>query len=124
MRAISLALILAAAGPAVAAPPLNPGVAPGLQAPTQLELNALRAQQDMAQRQAIARDNEAAALDAQLRAERSVAEVRAQSMTPTIPAPPPGAPPAHLDVSGLASIPDATLADSDAKVRAAAKNRR
>jgi len=125
MRATILAPLLAVVGLATAAaqPPASP-LDPGLLAPgaLQLQLNLLQAQQQMAQRQALATEAQAAALAAQLRTERNLADIRAQSVAPAIPPRPAGAPPADMDVSALASIPDAALADSDAKVRAAANN--
>lgn len=92
----------------------------------QMRLNELQAQQDMARQREIARQNEIMALEARLRAEQGLADVRAQSLTPRLPPiPSQGAgPPPDIDTSQLTSIPDAALADSDRRVREAARNRR
>jgi hypothetical protein len=89
----------------------------------QLRLNALQAQQDLAQREAAARDAETNARLDRLLADQAYEQVRAQAATPGLPAPAPG-PTRHIDTSQLADIPDSDLADSDARVRAAAENRR
>jgi hypothetical protein len=126
MRAAPLALLIAGLwAAAAAAQPLTTTVGPGLQSQLDLQsrLNALDAQQDLARREAVIRENRAAAVEAQARAERAVADVRAQAATPRAPAPPASGPPAHIDTRALASIPDAALAESDARVRAAADNR-
>jgi hypothetical protein len=50
--------------------------------------------------------------------------VQAQSYSPRLPPPPEHGPAPQIDLSQLATIPDATLAASNARVRAAAENRR
>jgi hypothetical protein len=90
----------------------------------QLRLNALQAQQDMAQREAVIRDGRSTALESQVRTEEAAAAIAAQGASPRLPPPLAGAPPRHIDTAHLASIPDDRLAASDARVRAASKNRR
>jgi hypothetical protein len=88
---------------------------------TQSQLDLLRAQQDLAARQQVLQQIEQSRLDAQLRTEQNFATLRAQTNPPQLP--PPAGGDAQIDVSGLASIPDAALAASNARVRAAAENR-
>lgn len=83
----------------------------------------LAAQQEQAARQAVIQQTELSRLDAQLRTQQNLALLQALGTAPQIPAPPATAPPRQLDVSGLASMPDAALADSNAKVKAAAGDR-
>ena len=74
----------------------------------------------------IALTNEISVLQARLQSEQALSDIAAPRAHPTLPtvALDPKAPPPKIDLSKLASIPDATLADSNAKVRAAADNRR
>ena len=70
--------------------------------------------------------NDIARLDAQMQTNQALAGLAAQqarSVSPPVPRDP-NAPPPVIDVSKLASIPDAELAASNARVRAAAQNRR
>jgi hypothetical protein len=114
----TLVLVCALAGPAVAQPlPSGQSNLQG-QMDLQLRLNALQAQQDMSERQSVIRETQTMALEARLRAEQAQAALRETAMTrPPSPAP-------QLDASRLVSIPDAALAASEARVRAAANNRR
>jgi hypothetical protein len=73
----------------------------------------------------IALTNEISVLQARLQSEQALSDLAALRPRPALPTVvlDPKAPP-KIDLSRLASIPDATLADSNAKVRAAADNRR
>ncbi|RAK56565.1 hypothetical protein [Phenylobacterium deserti] len=98
-------------------------------AQTEMRLQEMQQQMDMARQREIATSNELMALDARLRTERGIADVRAQALSPRLPSAPqnqiyPGAPPARLDTSGLASIPDDRLAESNRRVREASARRR
>ena len=68
--------------------------------------------------------NQLNSLEAQVRTQRAMDDLRAQSVTPSIPPPATGGPPPQIDAGGLAEIPDAALAASNARVKAAAENRR
>ncbi|HEY0436159.1 MAG TPA: hypothetical protein VGC92_05935 [Phenylobacterium sp.] len=70
--------------------------------------------------------NELSRLDAQVQTNQALAGLAAQRAPVYLPAvrANPNAPPPMIDVSKLASIPDAALAESNAKVRAASQNRR
>ena len=121
MRAVLrlAALIGIAAAPALAQPPplLPAPGAPNL--PLQGQINMLHAQQDLAARQAASQRNDLSRLDAQMRTEQNLASLRAFSAPP--PAPPwTTGPIPNLDAGTLVSIPDAALAASNARVRAAA----
>lgn len=110
-------LLAGAAGPALAQSYL------GL---SQLrDAQAAAAAQDARTRD-IAITNDLSRLDARLQADQALANLRAGGLTPTVPTVTlgPNARPPVVDVSKLASIPDAALAQSNAAVRAAADNRR
>lgn len=79
----------------------------------------LRAQLDMANRQAVIQQNQLSALDSQIRSQQAFDDLRAQSYTPTVP---PAVIGAVIDPGQLASIPDDKLAASNARVKAAAAN--
>lgn len=121
MRAAVHGLLLTASIAAAAGAP----AAQTIQQQTALNIqeSQLRAREAMANRQAIGLQNQMQAVDAQLRTQQSLADVRAQSYSPALPPPPPGATP-YIDTSQLASIPDDKLAASNARVREAAANRR
>jgi hypothetical protein len=123
MRSVLLALFVAGAASAAAAQPL-PTVTGPITPDLQNRLSAIEAQVDRAQRDAVIRDTQAAAVESQLRAQQGLADIRAQSATPRIPDPLPAAAPRAIDTGKIASMPDDVLAASDARVRAAAKNRR
>ncbi|WP_293904730.1 hypothetical protein [Phenylobacterium sp.] len=96
---------------------------------TQLELDNLRAQQQAAQQRAIAQANESMALEARLRAEQAVADLRLQRTPPVLPELPYVTPASDAARAAAAtatypSIPDAALADSNRKVQDAAQTRR
>jgi hypothetical protein len=85
----------------------------------------LLAQQQMIQQRSIAVENQLNALDARLRAEQSLADLRAQAAPPLpIPSDPALTPTPPAPAGGYASIPDDRLAASNARVRAASGNRR
>lgn len=125
MRAVSaLALLVLAATPALAQQDLL--AQQRLQ--TEMRLQELQQQADMARQREITTSNELMALDARLRAEQGMADVRAQAISPRLPSAPQNQvyapPPAQIDTSRLASIPDDRLADSDRRVREASGGRR
>ena len=70
--------------------------------------------------------NEISVLQARVQSEQAMSDIAALRARPALPtvALGPNAPAPVIDTSKLASIPDAALADSDAKVRAAAANRK
>ncbi|HEY8004711.1 MAG TPA: hypothetical protein VIE16_10815 [Phenylobacterium sp.] len=72
----------------------------------------------------IALTNELSTLQARVQSTQGLSDLaamRAPPATPIVPRPP-GAPSPRIDAGQFASIPDAELADSNAKVRAAADN--
>ena len=117
LRAIILVGALAAAAPAAAQP-----YAPLLDA---READRLAAEQAARQRD-IAITNDLSRLQAQLQTNQALADLAAARATPVVPTIPynPKAPPPKIDTRKLAQIPDAALADSNAKVRAASQNKR
>jgi type IV secretory pathway VirJ component len=74
----------------------------------------------------IALSNELSNLQARLQTDEALNHLQAQRISPPVPMTPfdPKAPPPKIDLSQMASIPDAALAQSNARVRAAADNRR
>jgi hypothetical protein len=114
---LCLLLALGVAAPAVAQ---SPGAREQMR--LQMQTDLLRAQQDLAARQAVIQQNDISRLDAPLRSERALATLRAQSYSPQV-APPAGGTYPQIDVGGLASIPDDRLAASNARAKAAADNR-
>ena len=118
--------LLALAAPASAQPLTSPpfgGRSLQQQMDLQLRLNALQAQQDQASSQAVNQQNQLMNLEAQLRAQQTYADIRAESATPRLAPPPETGPMPQIDTSQLASMPDATLAASNARIKAAAANR-
>lgn len=79
----------------------------------------LRAQLNMANRQAVIQQNQLSVQDSQIRTQRSLDDIQAQSYVPTVP---PLSAGAVIDPGQIATIPDATLAASNARVKAAADN--
>jgi hypothetical protein len=120
MRAAILVLALAAAAPAAAQVPSY--------SPTpfsdQARINELQAQQDLARQRAVEQDNQLSTLDAQIRTEQAIQNIRRQQALQPLPAPDPNAPPPVLDTSKLATIPDSTLATSNEAVREASRPHR
>jgi hypothetical protein len=107
----------------------------GLAAPTAAQpfRSLERARDAQAQAEAVAarnRDialtNELSTLQARIQTEQSLSNLQAQRVGPPVPAVVHnrGAPAPKVDLSQMASIPDAALAQSNDRVRAAADNRR
>lgn len=94
---------------------------------TSLELDTLRAQQEAAHRRAIDLDNQFQAQDAQRRADQaaSMTEPRPGALRlRTPPALTSALPGAETATPIYPSIPDAALAESNRRIREAARNRR
>jgi hypothetical protein len=70
--------------------------------------------------------NELSRLQTQAQTSQALSDISAARVTPAVPTTPfnPNAPPPKVDPGQFVQIPDAALADSDAKVRAAASNKR
>jgi hypothetical protein len=114
MRPLLIALALSAATPAAAQIPGNPGY------------DYLRAQQEAAQRAAVARQNELMALEANLRAQQAINDLEFRRAVPVqapqLPYPQSvGGGPTSIDLSKLPSIPDAALAASNKRVQEIAR---
>jgi hypothetical protein len=130
MRALTLRLAMSF-GLAVGAAPAIAQVTPGLQPPRTFQqemVDQMRAAQlsieiDQAARAAVIQQNELSNLEAQVRTQQNLANLQAQAISPKLPPVPQGGVAPQIDVSGLASIPDPTLAASNARVKAAAENR-
>jgi hypothetical protein len=121
MRALILLLALGAAAPAAvpAAAQAYRGLA--------LSQDASRiADQQAARSRDIAITNDLSTLQARVQTDQGLSDLAALRAPPALPtvALPAGAPPPMIDTSKLASIPDAELAASNARIRAAADNRR
>jgi hypothetical protein len=73
----------------------------------------------------IALTNELSNLQARLQTDQALSNLQAQRVGPPVPLViyNPGAPPPKIDLSQMASIPDDALAQSNARIRAAADNR-
>ena len=110
-------------------------LAAGLAAPASAQpfRSLERARDAQAQAEAVAarnRDiaitNELSSLQARIQTEQALSNLQAQRISPPVPtvAFDPDAPPPKIDISQMASIPDAALAQSNARIRAAADNRR
>jgi len=118
MRGLIALICLACATPAAAQ--LNPLV---LQRDAELQARA-----DQARRREVELTNRLSTLEAQQQTDQALRDISAMRQRPSSPtiydpnAPPPRAAP--LPPGALVSIPDAALADSNARVRAAAANRR
>ena len=120
--AISLAGALGA--PARAQPLQHPGALQSgallrQQGVADLRDAQLRAQLNIANRQAVIQQNQLSLQDSQIRTQRSLDDIQAQSYVPTVP---PLSAGAVIDPGQFATIPDDTLAASNARVRAAAAN--
>lgn len=118
MRALIVLLCLACAAPAVAQPD-----ALILQRDAELQ-----AQADQARQRDIELNNRLSTLEATQQTNQALRDIAAMRQRPAMPtiydpdAPPPRAAP--IPAGALVSIPDDTLAASNARVRAAAANRR
>lgn len=117
MRALTLLLLLAAAAPAAAQvpAPLEPGYA---------DRAEWAAAQEAARRREVALENQLNAQDAARRADEGVRALQGQADRAQLSFVSPPGPPAAPRASDMATIPDARLAASNARVRAAASNRR
>ena len=117
MRALILLLALAPATPAMAQDALARLYGD--------EAGRVAAEQAARQRD-IALTNELSRLQAQAQTTQNLSDLAAMRIVPAAPVIryDPNGPPPKLDTSQFAQIPDAALADSVAKVRAAANNRR
>lgn len=94
---------------------------------TQFQLEDLRAQQQSAERRAIDQSNQLQALETRLRADQASAELAIQRQGVRLPQRPYAdavSPSASTASPRYPSMPDAALADSNARVRDAARNRR
>jgi hypothetical protein len=116
MRIALVLLTLAIAGPAPAQPYLG---VQARDAQTQADLQALRYRD-------VQVTNELAAAQARAQADQALSNLQAGRTAPILStaARGSGPAPAVIDTSKLVSIPDAILAQSNARVRAAADNRR
>ena len=83
----------------------------------------LQAQQQMQRQRSIALENQLNALDARVQSEQRLRDVQA-ARPPAFQSPADPSTPRPLTAGGYASIPDAALAASNARVRAASQNRR
>jgi hypothetical protein len=86
----------------------------------------LLVQQEAMRQQLVQQQNQLQALDAQLRLQQSQLEIERLKVSPRLPPPDTSSGKAlpQIDVSQLASIPDAALADSNKRVLDAANNHR
>ena len=114
MRALAILLSLAMAGPAVAQPYLL----------VQAREAQAAADADAARYREITLTNQIAVLEAHLQTDQALSNLQA-ARAPALPPAAPGAnaPPPILDARQLTSIPDDLLAQSNARIRAAAANR-
>jgi hypothetical protein len=123
MYRLVLLLALGFASPALAQIAPVPGFPVSPITPQDSGLMAL---QEMQRQQLVQQQNQLMSLEAQMRAQQAMADVRTMSIAPRLT--PPDTTPGHtlpnIDTSQLASIPDAALADSNRKVVAAANNHR
>lgn len=119
MRALIVVLGMACATPAAAQ---------DLYALTLQRDAQLQAQADLARQQNIEINNRLSTLEAQQQTNQALSDIAALRQRPALPTihDPNAAPPraAAVPDGAYASIPDAVLADSNARVRAAAANRR
>lgn len=117
MRTLVILLALAAAAPAVAQPFRDLTYAQDAQHAA--DARAARARD-------VTLTNDLAVLQASAQTERALNNIATARIAPPAPvaAPDAGLPPPNIDPSQLAQIPDATLAASNARARAAAQNRR
>lgn len=122
MRAFILLIALGSALPAAA--PAGAQAYRGLA----LSQDAARiADQQAARSRDITITNDLSTLQSRVQTDQALSDIAALRAHPTLPAaaPPPNVPPPpNLDTSQLVSIPDAELAASNARVVAAANNRR
>ncbi len=117
MRAFILIAALCAASPAAAQ--IYSGLAVQQEAGRIADAQAARSRD-------ITITNDLSTLQSRVQSNQALSDVAALRASPTVPTVPlgPYTPPPKMDTGKLASIPDATLAQSNANVRAAAANRR
>jgi len=117
MRALVIGLVLGLAAPAAAQPARVFDQARDAQAQADAQAARLRD---------IQLTNELSVLEARLQADQALGNLQAARVSPAVPTVPfsPRGPAPVLDAGKMASIPDAALADSNARVRAAAGNPR
>lgn len=117
MRALIVFMVLGISGPAGAQP---------YRALEQARDAQAAADALAARNRDIALTNDLSALQARVQSSETLANLQAGRMVPPLPAVPldPNAPLPVIDTSKLIQIPDAALAQSNARVRAAAANRR
>lgn len=117
MRTLLLLAALAAAMPAAAQLPSTGD---------QILLDDLRARQQAAERRAIEQSNQLMALEARLQAQRAIQDLQAQAATPRLPTLPyePSERGRSSAAGAFPSIPDAALAESNRRIREAARDRR
>lgn len=84
----------------------------------------LMVQQQMLQQRSIALENQLSAMEARVRTEQALSDLRVQQLTPPIRLPQVPANPPIIVQGGFASVPDDRLADSNRRVREASGNRR
>ena len=118
MRALIVLISLACAAPAAAQP-----------SALILQRDAeLQAQADLARQREVELNNRLSTLEARQQTDQALRDIAAMRQQPTLPTIyDPNAPPPHrasVPAGAYASIPDAALAASNARVRAAAANRR
>lgn len=120
MRALMILAVLACAAPAAAQPDTY---ALTLQRDAELQ-----SQSDLARQREVELNNRLSTLEARQQTDQALRDIGALRQRPPLPTiyDPNAAPPlaAPIPAGALVSIPDATLADSNARVRAAAANRR
>ena len=114
--------LFAQAGPTLAQAPLSNPPTLQQQMDLQLRLDELQARQDQAARAALIQQNRLMVLESQVRTEQALSDLRARSAAPTLPPPREHPAAAPLSLGQMASIPDAALVDSNARVWEAASN--
>jgi hypothetical protein len=114
MRALNVLAALCIAGPAAAQPYL--GLVQARDAQASADALATRNRD-------VAISNDLAVLQARAQSDQALSNLQAARISPVLPPSGAGAVPAVIDTSKLVSIPDAILAQSNARVRAAAANR-
>jgi hypothetical protein len=117
MRSPVILLLALSLAPPAAAQPVR-GLEHARDAQAQAEAVAARNRD-------IALTNELSNLQARVQTDQTLSGLQAQRISPPVPMIrfDPNAPPPKVDLSQMASIPDATLAQSNARARAAADNR-
>ena len=117
MRTVLILMAIGVAGPAAVQPYL--GLEQSRDAQALTDAVAARARD-------VTLTNDLAVLQARIQSDQALSNLQASRLSPTVPTIPfnPNAPPPTIDASKLATIPDAALAQSNARIRAAADNRR